>query len=184
MLKLGCPNLQSQDKCVSCLSVLMCQGHARVWNQSQKASWPGRVAANSPLGYQHDGPGLQALELGWLVFLFIETEKRLKTDWVHMLHNPWWKSVSSVFLMEQNQMTEKNYPLQQKEKQTINHHLIYVECLHRVLHSVIINHLVGRWRYYHSSTEEEREMQRVWSLHMITQLASGHEEFWPLAICL
>lgn len=78
----------------------------------------------------------------------------------------------------------KNYPLQQEEKQTINHHLIYVECLHRVLHAVIINHLVGRWRYYHSSTEEEREMQRVWNLHMITQLASGHEEFWPLAICL
>lgn len=77
---------------------------------------------------QHHGPGLQDFRFGWLVFLLIKTEKWLETDWVHGLHHRWWKIcfLSSVFLVEQGQMTE-NISRKQASYQPV---LVYVACFH------------------------------------------------------
>lgn len=110
-------------------------------------------------------PGLQIFGFGWLLSLLIKTEKWPETDWVHVHHNPWLNSISFLqFSSWKKDRWLKKIFSSGERKQTINQHLFnHVRWVlsQRVLHMFVMNHLVGKWLYHHSSTDEERERQGV-----------------------
>ena len=150
---LACQHLQLQDKCVNLFINFrvsrLCSCVWKGWHQSQSSGLPGRVAMSYPLGCHPDRPGLQAFRFGWLAFLLIKSEKGLETDGVHVLHNPWFKFVSFLQFSSwiKERWLEKLYSSAER-KQTIHQHLFNHLCWvlsQRMLYSIIINHLVGRW---------------------------------------
>lgn len=135
--KLGCQHLQSQEKCASCLSIFMGQVCAHVsekgWHQSQNPDWSDRATASAPPPHSHS-PKMptpwarsSGLEFGCLVFLLIKSEKWLERDWVHVLHNRWWK----ICFLLQFSLWNKDRWLKTlaESKQAINQHLFMLRVL-------------------------------------------------------